>query len=53
MYDWNKIVSSSDSSSKIVLDDNGHLPIPKDPIIHISQKENPKSEKWTILKLQD
>ena len=53
MYVWNKIVSSSNSSSKIVLDDNGHLPIPKDPIIQVSQKENPKFEKWTILKLQD
>ena len=53
MYVWNKIVSSSNSSSKFVLDDNGHLPIPKDPIIQISQKENPKFEKWTILKLQD
>ena len=51
MYVWNKIVSSS--KSKFVLDDNGHLPIPKDPIIEISQKENPKFEKWTILKLQD
>ena len=53
MYVWNKIESSSNSSSKFVLDDNGHLPIPKDPIIQISQKENPKFEKWTILKLQN